>query len=84
MLSVEALKALTITYQTATGISSDALSQKVLGGHNKFFKRLLAGCGYLAPTGDHVMRWFSANWPEGVDWPAEIPRPVSRKLDADQ
>lgn len=25
--------------------------------------------------------WLADNWPEGVDWPADIPRPV-KKLEA--
>jgi hypothetical protein len=24
---------------------------------------------------DQVMGWFSENWPEGIDWPLNVPRP---------
>lgn len=25
---------------------------------------------------EHAMRWFSSNWPEGVAWPSDVPRPA--------
>jgi hypothetical protein len=25
---------------------------------------------------ENAMRWFSAHWPEGCDWPSDVPRPV--------
>ena len=24
---------------------------------------------------DEAMAWFGANWPEGLPWPSEVPRP---------
>ncbi|MDX0689757.1 hypothetical protein GOD59_17165 [Sinorhizobium medicae] len=29
-------------------------------------------------TFERAMIWFSENWPEGAEWPAGVPRPVSQ------
>lgn len=28
-------------------------------------------------TFEKAMAWFSANWPEGAEWPAGVPRPAA-------
>jgi hypothetical protein len=25
---------------------------------------------------ERALQWFSAHWPEGAEWPADVPRPV--------
>lgn len=31
---------------------------------------------------ERAMAWFSDNWPEGLDWPAGVPRPVRSVAEA--
>jgi hypothetical protein len=37
----------------------------------------IATSGVDLSTGrfEHAMAWFSANWPDGAEWPEEIARP---------
>lgn len=43
----------------------------------RFFERLNdAEKTFTVRTYDRVMSYFSDNWPEGVDWPEAVPRPV--------
>jgi hypothetical protein len=38
--------------------------------------RIVAGRDLNTGTFERAMRWFSDNWPEGTDWPPEVPRPA--------
>ncbi len=46
-------------------------------GDGQFFDRLRKGAGCHAKTERKVMAWFSENWPEDLEWPSDIPRPVA-------
>ena len=48
---------------------------RLAAGDWRFFERLSDGTSFTARKYDSVMAWFSANWPEGVDWPDAVPRP---------
>lgn len=57
------------------GVTHYAISMRALG-KGDFFKRLRAprgGC--TIRTAEHLMRWFDANWPEDLPWPAGVARP---------
>ncbi|MBA1141738.1 hypothetical protein [Mesorhizobium neociceri] len=41
-----------------------------------FFSRLREGKTLTARKYDLVVGWFSENWPEGAEWPADVVRPV--------
>lgn len=46
-------------------------------GDGRLLVRLKADVATLTLTrADLALAWFSENWPEGADWPADIPRPV--------
>lgn len=45
-------------------------------GDWRFFDRINEGASFTARKYDGIMAWFSANWPEGTDWPADVPRPL--------
>lgn len=39
--------------------------------------------GHSSPTlkrSDRALRWFSDNWPDGHDWPADVPRPPTAEI----
>lgn len=42
-----------------------------------FYARLKRGHDLTTRRAARVVQWFSDNWPEGVDWPGDIPRPAS-------
>ena len=61
-------------YRDATGRSEARISD--LACANPYlFKRLRANKGCTIATYNRVLAWFSDHWPDGVQWPAEIPRP---------
>lgn len=41
----------------------------------QFFERLNDGKTFTARKYDAVMAWFATNWPVGLDWPTDAPRP---------
>lgn len=45
-------------------------------GDWRFFDRLSDGASFTARKYDAILGWFSANWPAGTPWPADVPRPV--------
>lgn len=48
------------------------------GCHSRFFSRLRQGKGCSAHAYENVFVWFSSNWPEDLEWPADIPRPAPK------
>lgn len=42
----------------------------------KYFAGLEKGAGCTLKTADRLLAWFSENWPEDLEWPADIPRPA--------
>ncbi len=65
---------------TATGFAAARNLELVTVGRQaagdwRFFERLQGEVSFTARKYDQIMGWFSKNWPEGVDWPADVPRP---------
>ncbi|MBB2841433.1 UNVERIFIED_ORG: hypothetical protein GGE64_005216 [Rhizobium etli] len=56
------------------------LEETTIGRHcaadGRFFTRIREGKTFTAKKYDEVVAWFSHSWPEGSDWPIDIPRPV--------
>ncbi len=48
---------------------------KWAGGHARLFTRLNAGAGCNLRTAERMMDWFDRNWPDDLEWPAEVMRP---------
>ncbi len=62
-------------YRAAAGRSEARISD--LACANPYlFKRLRANKGCTIATYNRVVSWFSDNWPDGLQWPADIPRPL--------
>ncbi len=65
-------------YAAAAGIGRKRMSTIVFNRGAKLDN--IADGGDLATgTFERAMLWFSVNWPEGAEWPADIPRPVCAK-----
>ena len=57
-------------------MTPSAIGTAALRDHT-FFPRLKKGdMGFNVRTFDRVVQWFSDNWPEGTEWPADVPRPA--------
>lgn len=64
-------------FAQARGIGRQRLSTIVLN-RGSTLDRIADGDSDLTTgTFEKAMLWFSVNWPESVDWPADVPRPVS-------
>ena len=62
-------------YRDVTGRSESRISD--LACANPYlFKRLRENKGCTIATYNRVLSWFSDNWPDGLHWPADIPRPL--------
>ncbi|MFN4191857.1 MAG: hypothetical protein ACK4FR_02845 [Tabrizicola sp.] len=51
-------------------------------GDGQFFHKLKTGKSCTLRTAARVLSWFSDNWPEDLEWPAEIARPPKSKREA--
>lgn len=70
-----ALLTVATAYADANRIELSIASRRAIGD-SRVLPRLKEGVS--APTlqtADQALGWFSANWPAGLDWPSDIPRP---------
>lgn len=73
----ENLETLAGLYASAMGLKLSTVAQKALGDW-RFFERLgeQERASFTIRKYDAAVAWFSARWPEGIGWPAEVLRPV--------
>ena len=45
-------------------------------GQARLFARLRAKRPVTDASYERAFQWFSDHWPEGLEWPADIPRPT--------
>ncbi len=64
------------------GVTHYAISMRALGKGDFFKKMIELGYDCRTRTAERLMRWFSDNWPNELDWPADIPRPTPNKKEA--
>lgn len=72
------LELLLASYQTRRDLQASTIG-RLGAGDGKFFERLRSGATFTVKKYDYVVGWFSSNWPEGLDWPVGVPRPVASK-----
>ena len=73
------LRKLLSAFLDGTGFAV-ATASRLVAKDPKFFGAL-DGAGIRARTADQVAARFSALWPEGVAWPADVPRPDPADVD---
>lgn len=61
-------------YSQATGRALATVAS-LASNDGKTFARISAGGDITVRRLETVMRWFSDNWPDGVEWPENIKRP---------
>lgn len=69
---------LAAAYGAHTGLSHWRVSFLVRG-NGQFFRGLESGKSCTLKTAATVLLWFSDNWPEDLQWPADIDRPAKSK-----
>lgn len=72
---IDHLHTVAAAYAQAKGLKESTVGKDV-AGDGRFFANLRSGITFTARKYDRVMRRFSENWPDGLDWPADIPRPA--------
>lgn len=71
------LTALATAYTSAMNVSLATLSERAAGDW-RFFQQVAAGAlNYRIRSYDRAMTWFSDNWPAGLEWPDDVPRPTA-------
>lgn len=63
-------------YCAFTGMSRSRLSTILLSG-GKRLDMIRAGGDIGTARYESAMLWLSANWPDGLQWPEGVPRPVA-------
>lgn len=58
-----------------TGLAPSTIGMRV-ARDARFFDRINDGGGFTVKTYDSVLFWFVDHWPEGAEWPIDIPRPA--------
>ncbi|RYC10051.1 hypothetical protein [Ciceribacter ferrooxidans] len=62
-------------YGAATSLSDSTIG-RLCAADGRFFSRIRDGATFTVKKYDEVIAWFSRQWPEGAEWPADVPRPV--------
>jgi hypothetical protein len=70
------LRSLAEAFAKATGMARSTISRKAFrdpGLLDRIVRRKRGS--FTVRTYDRGVAWFSANWPAGLGWPDEVPRP---------
>ena len=73
-MNCESILRLSQQYATETGLSLSSVSTYATGSGD-MFSRLDRGHDITTRRATRIVQWFSDNWPLGLLWPADIPRP---------
>ena len=73
-LSADDVLSLARAYAECVGISLTTVGVRA-AGNDKMFVRLATGRTCTVRSLERAARWFGCNWPVGLDWPEDIPRP---------
>jgi hypothetical protein len=69
------LLAVSSAYCAATGLSESRVSTLALNAGHRLPDIREGKCGIGVMTLETAIQWFSNNWPEGAEWPADVARP---------
>lgn len=76
MLNIHHLIAVADRYAELTGVEEKTVSSRVFSDSKKL-TALKAGADITTARFNQAFAWFSANWPEGAEWPHEVARPLT-------
>lgn len=75
MNGIASLFRLVEIYRNATGLSESRVSTLLFGGGARL-SQIREGKDVGTRILDRAFQWFSDRWPEGAEWPADVPRPA--------
>ncbi|HWK65368.1 MAG TPA: hypothetical protein VNS34_10530 [Rhizobiaceae bacterium] len=75
MTEIAHLLGLADAFIAATSVKEVTLSHRVFGDSKKL-TAIRNGADITVGRFNAAIAWFSANWPEDADWPANVARPV--------
>ena len=75
MIEIAHLLCLANAYQRATALEDVTLSHRVFGDSKKL-AALRSGADITVTRFNNAIMWFSANWPDALEWPQQVFRPV--------
>lgn len=67
------------TYIEAASVKEVTLSHRLFGDSKKL-TALRDGADITVSRFNGAMIWFSANWPDGAEWPEGIGRPITPEI----
>lgn len=73
-LSADDVLTLARAYADWVGISLTTVGVRA-ANNDKMFVNLARGRTCTVRSLERAARWFACNWPVGLDWPDDIPRP---------
>jgi hypothetical protein len=68
------LLAVAAAYCARTGLSRSRVSTLVFN-HGQRLDLIDGGADLATRSYERAMLWFSANWPQDLEWPADVVRP---------
>ena len=74
-MNAESLMELCEIYAARRGLTLSTVSTYAAAAGD-FYARLRRGHDLTTRRAARVVQWFSDNWPNDAEWPADIPRPV--------
>lgn len=75
MIGRDHLIALADVYQAAKPMPDTTLSHRVFKDSKKL-AAMRAGGDITTGRYEEALRYFADNWPDGVDWPTDVPHPA--------
>ena len=83
MFEIEQLIAIAEKYADFASVEEKTVSSRVFGDSKKL-AALRSGADITVGRFNAAMSWFSAHWPDGLDWPEGVRRPVAsaKRLEA--
>ncbi|MDE0125348.1 MAG: hypothetical protein OXN97_12310 [Bryobacterales bacterium] len=54
---------------------SESRAATLAAGNPCFFSRMRGGGTCTIRTYRRAVQWFSDNWPNGLEWPSDVPHP---------
>ncbi|CVI15295.1 hypothetical protein G6L26_007520 [Agrobacterium radiobacter] len=76
MLNIEHLIKVAEAYGSASQVEEKTVSSRVFQDSKKL-GAIRAGSDITVGRYNAAILWFDANWPEGADWPHDVPRPLT-------
>lgn len=77
MTLLDQLKAVAEAYGKARNFEPSTVSRVALGDGMRLPAILRGKADMTTRRFEKTLIWFSENWPEGADWPTDVPRPTA-------